>query len=336
MSETIEVNGYHGGPSELDQAANDFIKEYAKEFKDEPAESPAEVTATDGTGNPGENPEAAASPAPPVAPPPETPEDRGVARLVEREVALRTREAELSNREARIAQLEAQLKELEDLKARQTDPTLWETDPDEALKAEGKDPDLIVRQIIAKRMGKADDPQVRQVLENTRVNRRIADLERQLAEKERVQAAQAFVARVEAGAREHVHKGIGEDAPTVAAVSKANPERVYREIMEEISRDAAQKARGGGGDVLSYSEAVKRVEERWSVLRQALGLAQPAPQSPPNASMKPEANTGAPKKEPTPPIKAPDRPLAPWLQQANTEDEGIKAGVAEFRRLEKL
>lgn len=336
MSE-IDTNGAYGGPTELDKAANDYISEVSKEFNATelaPDAAGTETAAADGAGVAGENQNPPADPPAATTPPPETPEDRGVARLVEREVALRTREAELSNREARIAQLEGQLAELERLKSRQIDPALWETDPDEALKAEGKDPDLIVRQIIAKRMGKTDDPQVRQVLENTKVNRRIAELERQLAEKERAQAARDFVLKVENGAREHVHKGIGADAPTVAAISKADPERVYREIMEEISRDAAVKARGGGGDVMSYADAVKRVEERWSVLRTHLTPAQ-TPAATPNASTTPEARNGATRKDPPTPTKPPDRPLAPWLQRSNDEDEGLKAGIAEFMRLEK-
>lgn len=341
MSETIEMNGYAGGPSELDKAVDSFITEMSTEFKDEALASEIEaldVAPADGASPAGESAPPEGNPAPaPEAPP--APEDRGVARLVEREVALRAREDSLSARESRAAELEAKIRELE---ARVIPPDLeqmFDTKPEEALRALKVDPDILVRQIIASRMGKTDDPQVKQVIADSKRDREIAALKQQLAERDRAVAAREFVTRVETGAREHVHKGLGEDAPTVAAVAKANPDRVYREIMEEISKDAQVKmARGVGGDVLSYDEAVKRVETRWAEFRSLVAPAQAAPATPPDASTKPEATNGAPvkKESPVSPTKPPDRPLAPWLQRGDLENEGIKAGMAEFRKLEKL
>lgn len=336
MSQDIEVSAFQGGPTELDNLAESYIKEFAKEFN----ETELQTAAPDPETPPSEQENSVAPPVQPETPPaPEAkPEERGLERLVEREVALRSREAEIAAREAKFAEMEQRLRELETKRV----PDDWrekaEYAPEEVLKQMGLDPEMVVRQIIANRLGPDAPPEVKQTVESAQIKKQINELKRELAEHQQRAAAAAFVAQVEAGARQYVEKGIGENAPTVAAVAKANPMKVYREILEEIAQDANMKsARGLGGDVLSYDEAAKRVEARWSEFKTYFAPAAPSGSQTtptPASTPAPAANAQGANK-PTPPVtKPPDRPIAPWLQHRADEDEGIKAAVAEFIRLE--
>lgn len=340
--DTIVLDGYMGGPTELDKTAEAFISDLSKQLKDESLDAELATLETSATSDPavGDAPATGGEKAPDVKAAPEgtkAPEDRGLERLVEREVALRTREQELVSREARIAELESRLKASEE---RGLPPELqgqFETDAEAALIALKQDPEMVVRQIIAKRMAEKNggqmDPALRQTMEQAKITKKLRDLEAQLVERDRAAAARDFVARVEAAGREYVNKGIGEHAPTVATVAKANPERVYREIMQEISVDAREKAQGSGGDILTYDEAARRVEARWSEFKTIFAPGAP-PASPPASTT--TSTTPAPEVKPPTPAstKTPDRPIAPWLRNAATEDEGIRAGLAEFKRVE--
>lgn len=329
MSQDLEVSAYSGGPTELDTMAESYIKEFAKEFN----ATEVETAPVDSAAPPTEQENSVAAPeTPPVVE--AKPEERGLERLVEREVALRTREQEISTKESRLAALEA---EIQALKGRSLSDDLLqkaEYAPEEVLKALGLDPEMVVRQVIANRLGPDAPPEIKQTVESAQIKKQLNELKRELAEhQQRAQAAQ-FVAQVEAGARQYVEKGLSENVPTVAAVAKANPMKVYREILEEIAQDANVKtARGLGGDVLTYDEAAKRVEARWSEFKTY--FAPPAPSTPTPAStpVSQTTSTGAPKPNP-PATKPPDRPIAPWLQRGEIEDEGIKAAVAEYNRLE--
>ncbi len=318
----VTVSSYQGGPSELDTAANDFIKELAAEYKAEP---PAVEEAPVATAPPPQENT--------VTPPPEAPkpEDRGMERLVEREVALRTRESELSAREQRAQAMEERVKQLEAKAIPDDLINRFEYSPEEALTAMGLDPEQVVRQVIANRLGDKADPSVKHTIDNAKIKREINELKARLHEQQRAAAAQAFVAEVQAGAREYVNKGIGENVPTVAAVAKVNPGRVYQEIMEEISRDAGTRAaKDPSGDVLSFPEAAKRVEARWAEFKALVTPANPVPT--PASTTSPAAIVPGAKAPSV--IKPSDRPIAPWLQRGDLEEDGIKAAMAEFNRSE--
>jgi hypothetical protein len=324
-NDTIVTNSYNGGPSELDEAASAFIKEYAATPQDEAPDevAPPVIEAKDET----------VAPVTPGTAAPNTVEDpRGLERLVEREVALRERDTAIAAREARMAELEARAAKAlpDDILSK------LEYSPEETLKAMGVDPEQLVRQVIANRLGDQADPSVKQTIESAKVRKEINELRATLAEQQRRAAAGAFVAQVEAGAREYVMKGVGENVPTVTAVAKANPDRVYREIMEEIAKDAQSRAaKDPNGDVLPYAEAAKRVEARWAEFKAILSPA-PAPAGNPTTTASTSNSTaiasGAKTTSTT--VKSPDRPIAPWLQKGQEEENGIKAAIAEYNRVE--
>lgn len=341
MSTDIVVEGYNGGPSALDTAAESFITEISKEYKETALDEqlaavetpgPSDVPSESAAGAEGAPTEAAPAPAPEAG---KVAEDRGFERLVEREVALQAREKAINERDSRYSAMEARLKELE---TRVIPPDLinrFETDPEAAMKALNLDPENVVRMVIANRLGDKADPAIRGVVESAKIKKELHDLKAALHEQQRAAQAQAFVAKVESEARAYVHKGIGEHAPIVATVAKANPDRVYREIMEEISKDANDKlARGSGGDVLTYDEAAKRVEARWSEFKT---LVAPGPAATPDPASTTAPKATAPGAKPTNQTsapKTPDRPIAPWLSNKDILDEGIAAGLAEFKRVE--
>src|SRR3954469_9210077 len=98
METDTTVSSYNGGPTELDKTVEAFIADTAKEYKDASLNDELDAISTNPPGDPPVEPpvgEAGTpSPAGGVAPPKvdaKPPEDRGVERLVEREVALRTR-----------------------------------------------------------------------------------------------------------------------------------------------------------------------------------------------------------------------------------------------------
>mgnify|MGYP001558408815 CR=1 FL=1 len=259
------------------------------------------------------------------------PEDRGIERLVAREVELRTKEAGIDAKLAKVTEYEARIKELE---SRQMPDDLafnLRTNPTEALEAMGISSDDLVRRVIAARLGDQVPEKLKEELHRDETQRQIHELQKQINQRDQAAAARAFVDQVNAGAREYVTKGVGEHAPTVSRVAKANPERVYQEILAEISADArARSAREPNGAVLPYEEAAKRVEARWAELASTLT---PASTTAP-ATTALGAKNGTP--QPTiPVVKPPERPLAPWLQAKDAqEDAGLKAAIAEYRRLE--
>ncbi len=334
MSEQVEISSYQGGPSEIDSAVDAFIKEAATKYKyEEPGEAvteaPAEVAPQI---PPGASKEAQENT---VAEPPKV-EDRGIERIVEREVALRAKEQAIFAREEQMRGMEEKIKAME---ARMLPPDLidrFEYSPEDALKAMGLDPDQVVRQVIANRLGPEADPSIKNTVENSKMKREMAELRAELRNHQMRIQAQEFVTKVQTEAREYISKGtLEQDAPTVASVAKSNPDRVHREIMEEISRDAQVKAqRDPNGAVLSFDEAAKRVEARWSEFK---GFFSPSTPAQPQTSM-PTREAIVPKpanpstSSPGSTTKPPERPLAPWLQRKDVEEEGIKAAIAVFNK----
>ncbi len=326
-------------PTQIDIDMQAFIKEQEAKFAAEETkneENPEGSQASDGT-NPQVEAKTTSESQNTVDDPAsrkESGQDRGLGRLVEREVALRSRESALEARERALVDVEKRIKTLESRALPEDLAAKWEYEPEAAMRAMGLDPDMIVRQVIASKLGKDAPPEVQNTLESARVKKQIDELRHQLAEHQRMMAAQTFVAQVQSGAREFMG-GEGLNAtPTVATVAKTNPARVFQEIMEEISKDAAARAHAEpGGDVLPYAEAAKRVEARWSEFKALVspGITTPAPAATAKASTTPaETAREAPSKSST--TKPPERPIAPWLQKTDLEEEGIRAAMVEFRK----
>lgn len=348
-------------PTELDKSAESLIKEMENEFdaanieaqldSAELAPEPApEATATGGTPA-GEAPDTASDTKPGV----NSVEVPGIERVVAREVAIAAREKAIEEKERAYGQLEARLKELEK-RAMPEDLALeLEQRPLETLERLGINPDQVVRRAIAARLGdKAPDELKREIHETQKdyeYRKELKALRERLEAKERESALQEFYNRVSTGAREYVkgftseaktNTGYGEKAPTVAVVAKSNPDRVYDEIMQEISVDAREKAqRDPNLPLLTYDEAVLRVEKRWADVRKALvpeNITAASTNPPTKPELGAEKRTPATVTTPKPTngtVTPPDRPLAPWLQGKDAlEEEGLKAALAEFRRAE--
>ena len=108
--------------------------------------------------------------------------------------------------------------------------------------------------------------------------------------------------------------------------------------MDEIARDASVRAgKDPSGAVLSYEDAAKRVEARWSEFRALISAPQdpPPPQST-TAATKP-ALTAAPTKTSSngkpavPPAPLTKKPPATYDELLNA---AIAEGVAEYKRVE--
>ena len=330
--------------SAIEAIAKDWVPEpdpYA-----EPAEgAPQEAAAAPAEDAPPPAAEAAPAAEEPAEAPPPAPgaDDRSLARLVEREVALRGREEALSAKEKHLAGLEAELGELREKSQSYTGDfqQSLRLRPTEALRAAGHDPEHLVRLILAEKMvaeGKPVDPQLQRLLDRADYDYKYQELNRRQEEFQRQQAAQQFVAGIELGARTYISGEISKNAPTVAAVAKNNPDAVYRAIMDEIAQDAASRAgKDISATVLTYEEAALRVEKRFSYLK-SLFVAPSEGASPPAASTPAPAGTT---KQSTPVEKkgssatAP-RPLVAKKHPTSDElmEEGIRAGVLEHRRLE--
>lgn len=315
----------------MDDSAEALIKEIQAETQNaDPAIVEADAALAAEPAAPSEVVDAATPEKTPAA------EDRGMERLVAREVEFRAKAQDVEAKFARISEYETRIKDLE---ARQLPDDLafnLRTNPHATLESMGISPDDLVRRVIATRLGDQVPEKLKEELHRDETQRQIHELRNQIAQRDAAAAARTFVEQVNAGAREYVTKGVGEYAPTVAKVAKANPERVYSEILAEISADARSRAaREPNGDVLSYQEAAKRVEARWADLA---GVFTPNPASTPAqapTTTVPGAKNGNPPQQPsTPSIKPPERPLAPWLQDKSGDDAGIKAGLMEYRRLQ--
>lgn len=331
-----------GLQTEIDKSAEDAIKAIANQFK---AEKDAEIDAfVAGEGKtPGVEPkdvpdaakvaaevkkESTSEPIPPLEE-----SDRGLARLVEREVALRERETAIKSAESRLADMERRFKALEARAIPEDVLSKMEYEPEAALKHLGLDPEHLVRQVIANRLGKDATPEMRQSIEFAQMKKKIAAQEQALAEHQRRVAEQQYVAEIHSGAREYVNKGVSEkDTPVLSTVAKANPDRVFREIMDEIAADArVRAAQDPYGQALPYSEAAKRVEARWAEFKSMIAPASPETKTntqPQEIAPKPAQPTTSKV------VSPPDRPRAPWLERRNEEEDGIRAALAAFRQSE--
>jgi hypothetical protein len=262
---------------------------------------------------------------------------RGMERLISREVSLQQKEAAFQVKEQRFQALEA---ELASLKTKMPAKDMQEQlphSPSEVIKSLGHDPATIVRVMIAEQLKAAGKPVPAELqadldkAENTRrdfaTRQEIAGLRAQLEQSKRADEHATFFNTVALGAREYVKTVDSKAMPTLAEIATANPERAHREIMEEITNDARQRAAADpNGQPLTYPEAAKRVEARLSELKGLFGPMNANPKKP------------APGKPTAPPqSKPPARPLKPWEKKGDDlYSEGIKAAEREFYRQEEL
>lgn len=316
----------------LDADVSTFITDLEAEYRAEAVATPAEPVAE--------------TPGPTADTPPPEPEapavERGLERLVTREVELRTREDKVAGAEKEVAALRARLSELE---TRAISPDVLDKiriSPAEGLRALGLDPDEIVRTALMEKIGDKATPEMREMLEKSQIRRELSALKAEMQAAQYQRTSQELYIKVSNGANQFVqnNEGISKHAPTVAAVAKSNPDRVYQEIMGEITMDAqVRSAKGDPGDLLSYEEAAKRVETRWSSMKALFGAGIPpvttssseASTSPPKTSVSPAV--ASPKPSPTT-IKPPEKPIAPWLQRQADEEDAVQAAILEWKRSE--
>lgn len=332
------------GPSQFDLDAQAAIDAIAAEF------------VPDAEGGEGEAPQvdAADESAPPS--PSETPageteankeseDERGFERLVAREVAVREKEQAIAARESRFQELEAAAAKASQYEARIAElESAYQqigTNPTAALRAGGHDPDQVVRLYLAEKMaaeGKPIPEKLQAAIERAQDQAERRAFREEQQNFQRQQAAAAFVAQVENGANQYVRGEISKDAPTLAIVAKADPARAYREIMDEISRDAAARAgKDPNASVLPYEEAAKRVETRWSELRRLFGT-ESAPAASTGGTTPPAAAKPAPKAAPKQGASKPTpKPLTTGKALSYDELmlEAVKAGEAEYARAEQ-
>lgn len=323
--------------TDIDLAMNDFIAEAQKEFAyDDGIEAAPAVPTSEPT-------PAEPTPQENTLPAPEPAVDRGLERLVAREVELRERENKLSGAEKEVETLRARLRELEPRAISQELLDKIKFSPQDGLRALGLDPDEVVRMALAEKLGdKVNDPETRALLERSKIRKEMEALRAKVQEAEFKQAAQAYYAQVQHGVAEFTRniEGQSKNTPIVNSVAKSNPERVFQEIMEEITRDASiRAAREPNGDIMPFEEAAQRVEQRWAAMK-SLFSGPVTPESPKPAT---PASIAAPKtiveakpdvKNPPSTIKPPERPLAPWLQRSQDSEEAIRAAIAEYKRSE--
>ncbi len=335
MEDEQVVSVDSGAPS-LDGDVQSFISGIEKEY--EAANLEEQLAAAEPTTEAPKEPDKVE--ATPVDPPAKTPVDAGLERLVAREVEIRGREEAFSRKEAEYKALEARLQAAEARQVPQDVVGGLRNRPTETLKAMGLDPDDLVRRAIAEKMGDKAPEQLRQKLEQSSTQAQIQALEQKIISQERERAQQEFFNKVNSSAREYVGSGLGTYAPTVAEVAKKAPDRVHQEIMQEIIQDAQIRGpREPNGELLSFEDAAKRVEARWDAFKKLLSPSDTTALASTADSSKTSAlgNTTAKvitKTQTSPATKPPDRPLAPWQIRSDIEEEGIRAALMEYKRVE--
>lgn len=325
MNETESTATPNWGPTAIDKEAADIINQISNEFK--PTEVSDEIdtsSVSNETASNKEGGDGAGAKTESAQPKPELTFEQ----KLDRELELRKREETLKAREEALANQKPVGDEIREL---------FSTSAAKALERLGYDPDQIVRRVIAERMGDKAPEKLRKEIEDSdrdgKYMRRIEEIERKLADKERELQARAYYDHVSTSAKDFIGKGLNEYA-LLAQLARTNPDRVHREIMDEITRDAQTRIKDNpNGDILPFEEAAKRVETRWGEYKSLLGGSNPAPA--PITSTKTENREESKPNTQTPAIKPPERPLAPWLQQKPIEEEGVKAGLAEYYRLMK-
>ena len=194
------------------------------------------------------------------------------------------------------------------------------------------DPVTFVRLAMAQSLGDKAPPELQEFARDAARNTKIAALEAKLAQSERKAAEAAYFNTVSTEAQKYVNDpGTHKKYPTLAKLNVADSAFAHREIMEEIARDARERAAADpNGQHLSYEEAAKLVEKRAATWAKLLGNAptntKPAPGQAATQGKKPNA---------TPPTtKAPARPLKPWEVKDDLQEQGFQEAMREFHRYE--
>lgn len=324
--------------AEFTTLLNDSIGEIADEYNPQPGtegtegaeatEAPAESAAETPAAEAGDGADEAPAEDPAVA--------RGMQQLIQREVQLQQRQQALEAREASHAALQAELTKLRAAVPSQQLVEQFDTSPTEAFKAMGKDPETMVRLMVAEQLhakGQPVPPELQKFVERAADQRRIAALEQRLA----AQSAQAqqnqFVTAINNGAHEYVKQFATDTKATAAhpalAAMVSDPSQLHAEIMYEIRSDASARIAQGdtNGDPITYQEAAKRAEARLSRYRTVF-TKQPAEAPTKQAGGKPNPTHTPPAQKP------PTRPLKPW-EAANTSlDAAINEATREFHSQE--
>ena len=324
-------------PTELDSAVSDFIKQTEQEYaaadleaatstgptpgdQSAPSDGHPEAESAAGQGE-GAQPDAGkANQSPSVA--------TEVVRALE-ESRAKARKEKAARKAARKASERAQKQE----------PAAPQ-DEIETLRQMGLDPDVVVRKVLANKLaqsGKEVPAELRESIYKSEMQAQMARLENKVIAQSRELAARQYFDQISSGAKTYLAGDISKDAPTVSEVVKRDPafaQRLHAEVMQELINDArARQQTDPNGDVMPYATALSLVEKRYAEYRK---LFSPAPsqggsQEATTNQAAPQPNMG-PKKSSV--IKTPDRPLPPWLQRQPSEEDGIRAAVDEFRRIE--
>lgn len=320
------------GPSQQDLADFAAIDALATQFQGQ-MDAEASPAANEA---PAEGQEAKAEEKLPEDPPPPDDVDtdtNDLASLVAREVELKRGQEALSARETAIQaeneKYQARIAELEQQVAGVPSEALGQlgTSPAAALKALGHDPEQVMRLYLAERFVARGEPvpaDLQTAIREAKFASEVADLKRNQAAFQRQQEAQAFAAQVERGAQEFLRTEI-KDAPLFAHVAKNNAARAFDEIMTEIAQDAARNQGNPKAKLLSYADAVKRVETRWNDLRKLTEL------NPGTTTITPPAGNTQPKVTGAPVVKAPLTKKPPPKTEAQLLEESINQIAAEHK-----
>jgi hypothetical protein len=250
---------------------------------------------------------------------------RGIQRTVARELAAKAEREAADRSIAQMKALKAELEQFKDLKPTKDIAEMMGIDTIGAIKALGHDPDTVIKLALAQQLGDKAPDNLKQFAREAATKREIAQLRSQLAQEAQARAAQEYFNTVQAGAREYVTK-VGDSTPTLALVAKADPEYAHNEIMEEIVSEAKrQAAQDPNGEPISYDEAAKRVEARFSRLAKLINV-----QNGTNPATK---NVTKPKLAPPTPKPAP-KPLAPWLAKQSSDEAGIHEALRAYEQAE--
>lgn len=255
---------------------------------------------------------------------------RTFERVVQRELAAKEAETKAASR---IAELDAKVKEYQSLAGLKSTKDLMEmatNDPVGAMKALGQDPIAMTKLALAQQLGDKAPQDLKDFAREFSRDREVKELRAQIARQEQSRVQQEYFNTVVNGAREYVSKSVGDSTPTLAAVAKANPDRAHKEIMEEILRDAGTRGpQDPNGEPMTYQEAAKRVEERFVEWKGLFSV----PNSTATASSK---STQKPNVTAPPQPKPPARPIRPWEQKNNLEEQGLQEALREFHKLEAV
>ena len=320
------------GDPAIDRLAAETVAALEKEFAfQEPVEAestPSETVDPSGVAtSPGE-PTSAPSTTPPPAKT-EDPVERGLERLVAREVEVRERERAIEAREAAIKAAEGRKDPaIESMLAK------MRTDPEAALRAAGVDVDHAMRLIIAKRLGDKAPPELRGAVRDAEIQRELDELRQHNARLAQAQESQRFFNQVSSEARQYVVSGgVSKDVPSLAEIAKDSPDWVHEMVIEEITRDAQEKLsrQDHSAALLSFQDAAKRLEKKLNPVLSRGKSSTPTDATParqPVATTPPTTPQSNPK-----PTLAP-KPIFPWQVRDDQEllDAGLKAGIMEFRK----